>query len=200
MNTTDIDAILDFWFGNEMDDQRLADAHAELWWSGSPQIDAQVQRFAALRQRVIDQEASAVAASAPEQLARVLLVDQVSRNLFRGRPEAFAHDALARRWLAEGLRTGLDQQLRPIQRVFFYLPLEHSESLADQEQCLELFQTLLDAVPERFRTLYQGYLDYARAHHRVIHRFGHFPHRNAILGRASTPEEIEFLKQPGSSF
>ncbi|WP_420468673.1 DUF924 family protein [Panacagrimonas sp.] len=200
MGADDVSAVLGFWFGDEPDDTRMAASRNELWWSGSPAVDARVRQFAPLRAEVIAQADSMPVDAAPAQLVRILLVDQFSRNLFRGQPAAFEHDAIARRWLAKGCRSGLDLQLRPIQRVFFYLPLEHSEDLTDQDRCVSLFQNLLDAAPAPHRDLYAGYLDYAEAHRKVIRRFGRFPHRNAILGRPSTPEEIEFLRQPGSSF
>jgi uncharacterized protein (DUF924 family) len=98
------------------------------------------------------------------------------------------------------LAKGFDQALRPIERVFFYLPLEHSESLADQHQAVALFERLLEAVPAEERETFAGFLDFAERHRRIIARFGRFPHRNAILGRQSTAEEIEFLKEKGSSF
>src|SRR5690606_119569 len=131
------------------------------------------------------------------RLALVILIDQFSRNLFRGDARAFAHDALARRWVSEGLDAGADRALRAIERVFFYLPLEHSESLADQQRSVALFERLCADVPPALQGTFAGYLDYAVRHRDVIVRFGRFPHRNASLGRATTPEEAEFLRQPG---
>jgi uncharacterized protein (DUF924 family) len=127
-------------------------------------------------------------------LALILLLDQFPRNLFRGTPKSFATapKALA---VAESLvERELDQVLIPVQRMFVYLPFEHSENLAHQERCVELFERLA-AEPGM-----EIPIDYARRHRDVIVRFGRFPHRNAILGRPSTPEEIAFLQQPGSSF
>ncbi|WP_338089144.1 DUF924 family protein [Nannocystis pusilla] len=124
-------------------------------------------------------------------LALVILLDQFPRNMFRGTPEAFASDAKAREVANAALDAGHEHALTQEERLFLYLPLEHSEELADQERCVELMRAL-DETPM--------WLDYAVRHRDVIARFGRFPHRNAVLGRESTAEECEFLMQPGSSF
>ncbi len=123
-------------------------------------------------------------------LARIILLDQVSRNVYRDTPEAFAADALALAGAKDAIAKGHDLRVAAEMRIFFYVPFEHSENLADQDESVALCEALGD----------DNYLDYARRHRAIIARFGRFPHRNAILGRSSTPEEIEFLKQPDSSF
>ena len=133
-------------------------------------------------------------------MALILLLDQMPRVIHRGTPGAFAQDDKARRFADKGLASGADRLLRPIERVFFYLPFEHSEDAADQERSVELFQELAAEVPEEWKKSFDFYLDFAVRHEAIIDRFGRFPHRNAILGRESTPEEIEFLKEPGSGF
>ncbi|MBI2309015.1 MAG: DUF924 domain-containing protein [Rhodocyclales bacterium] len=128
-------------------------------------------------------------------LALLILLDQFPRNLFRGQAKAFAGDARARQ-IAEGLvARGGDRALNGVERVFAYLPFEHSEALADQERSLQLFSRLAEEADG-----FAGTLDYARRHHEVIVRFGRFPHRNAALGRASTAAEADYLAQPGSGF
>ena len=122
------------------------------------------------------------------------MLDQFSRNLFRNDGRAFAQDAYARECAGAALARGDDRELLPVQRMFLYLPLEHSEHLADQERCVELMGAL-EAFEET-----RGILGYAQRHRDIVRRFGRFPHRNAALGRASTAEEAEFLKQPGSGF
>lgn len=124
-------------------------------------------------------------------LALIILLDQVPRNMFRGTPCAFATDAKALQVCKAAIDAGHDRDLTQEERLFTYLPLEHSEDLADQERCVALMRTL-DEQPL--------WLDYAIRHRDVVARFGRFPHRNGILGRDSTPEELEFLAQPGSSF
>ena len=127
-------------------------------------------------------------------LARVLVLDQFPRNMFRGTPRAFATDAAALDAARHGLAQGFDRAMLPVERMFLYLPFEHSESLADQIEACRLMEPL-----RAFAETADAY-DYALRHRDIIERFGRFSHRNSILGRASTPEEIEFLKQPGSGF
>ncbi|HEX6733966.1 MAG TPA: DUF924 family protein [Azonexus sp.] len=128
-------------------------------------------------------------------LALVIVLDQFPRNLFRGQARAFAGDAQARALADRALAAGWDQPLTAVEKLFLYLPFEHSEALADQARSLALFTALAAAHPG-----HDGTLDYARRHHEVIARFGRFPHRNAALGRPSTPAEALYLAQPGSGF
>lgn len=194
-------SIIEFWFGLDADDKLAADRQAKLWWSKNEALDAAMrERFGSLLDQAAARELDGWAGTAAGRLALILLTDQFSRNIHRGTPQSFAYDALARAWCREGLREGVQAVLRPIERVFFYLPLEHSESIADQEQAVALFAELLDGVPPAHRQTFQGFYDFAVRHHEVIRRFGRFPHRNQILGRPSTPEEREFLQQKGSSF
>ena len=120
--------------------------------------------------------------------------------MYRDTARAFSNDTKALSLAREGIKAGHDRLLTPIRRVFFYLPLEHSESLEHQARNMELFTALAEGADEGEKPAFEGYLDYARRHHVVVERFGRFPHRNATMGRESTPEEIEFLKQPGTSF
>ncbi|HET6468179.1 MAG TPA: DUF924 family protein [Geminicoccaceae bacterium] len=179
---TTIRDVLDFWFGERA---------SALWFEKDPAFDAEIrERFLALV------EAAAAGAhddwlETPEgALALVVLLDQFPRNMHRGRPAAFAHDARAREVAAAALARGHDRALPAAQRSFLYLPFEHSEDLVDQDRSVALFRALGDPVG----------LDYAVRHREIVARFGRFPHRNAILGRASTPEEEVFLEGPQSSF
>ncbi len=133
-------------------------------------------------------------------LALILLTDQFPRNIFRGSPQAFQFDSLALNWCLSGLKSETDRSLRPIERVFFYLPLEHSESREHQERSVQLFTRLFQEVPAEQLDVFRKYLIFALRHRRIIDRFGRFPHRNGILERVSTPEEIAFLQEPGSRF
>ena len=193
-----------FWFGenfDRLDDGAVAERQAKLWWGKDAEVDAAMgQRFASLLEQATNGKLDAWAATGPGLLSLVLLTDQFSRNIHRGRPQAFAADAMARRLAHQGLRDGVTLRLRPIERVFMLLPFEHSEDLPDQELSVREFDALAKGAMEPARKRMDGYLDFARRHLDIIARFGRFPHRNAILGRVSTPEEIEFLKQPGSSF
>ena len=127
-------------------------------------------------------------------LALIIVLDQFPRNMFRDSPQAFATDTQALNLSKYAVSQNFDRQLLPVQRWFIYLPFEHSENLADQQTAVELFDTLKDDRDS------QATIDYAYRHLEIIERFGRFPHRNQILGRESTPEEQEFLKQPGSKF
>jgi uncharacterized protein (DUF924 family) len=193
--------VLDFWFGNSPDDAIVADEKTKLWWGKDSDIDEIIrEKFSALRDAVIAGALNHRLELAHCRLACIILVDQFSRNLFRNDARAFAYDWLARQWCVNGLATDVDRQLRPIERLFFYLPLEHSESIDDQDRSVALFRALRTEVPEIQRTLFDNFLDFAEKHREILARFGRFPHRNIALGRGSTPEEIEFLKQPGSTF
>lgn len=177
-----IDAILDFWF---------EELTPEDWFKADAARDAEITQ---LFRQVYEQLATGVPQSwltEPEgYLAAIIVLDQFPRNIFRGTPRAFATDdaalILAKRAIAEGK----DMLLPPERRAFVYLPFQHVEDAADQARSVELFTALGNELN----------LDYAIRHKEIIDRFGRFPHRNEILGRKSTAEEIEFLKQPGSSF
>ena len=176
------DDILDFWF---------RELNRKAWFEKSDVTDALIRnRFLALHEQ-LEREVSSQSALDPRAtLAAVIVFDQFPRNMFRGTPRAFATDPLALALARQMVDGGHDRDFSKDERMFLYLPFEHSEQPGDQAQCCALFALLDD--PELLR--------YAQAHKDIVDRFGRFPHRNAILGRVSTPEEIEFLKQPGSSF
>lgn len=195
------ESILAFWFGDEPDDATVAAKRAPLWWSGDPGTDAEIRcRFEPLVEAAGAGELEGWRSSIRGRLALVLLTDQFPRSIYRGTPAAFAFDAIARSLCLESLTDGSDRELRPIERVFLYLPFEHSESLADQDRAVELFRTLAAEVAPGIRPAFEEYLDYALRHRAIVERFGRFPHRNAILARQSTAAEIAFLEEPGSSF
>ena len=188
------DDVLEFWFGTP----ETADLETtrERWFRKDPAFDREIaSRFGGLMHQALCDELKDWAWQPGPALARILLLDQFTRNAFRDSPRAFAGDELALAAARAMVVNGQDMQLQPLRRVFVYLPFEHVENLAAQQEALALFGRLAEEAPGL-----AGYADYARRHHEVIARFGRFPHRNAILGRTSTPEEAEFLKQPGSGF
>ena len=192
--------IHEFWFGTGPDDG-VAEAQARLWWSKDAAIDAGIKRrFEPWIRKAAAGELSSWLMEPTGQLALILLCDQFPRNIYRNTATAFAFDPLARGWCSEGLRYGSDRKLRPIERVFFYLPLEHSEALEDQERSVALFGALATGADPARRKTFDGFHDFAIRHRDIVKRFGRFPHRNAILGRTSTPQELAFLATPGSSF
>ena len=187
--------ILDFWFLPPS-----ADGHGkprEAWFRKDDAFDALIRaRFGSLVEQAVAGGLREWDQQGPQgTLARILLLDQFTRNGWRGTPAAFAGDALALAAAAALADSGADQTLLPVQRWFAYMPFEHAEDARMQERAVELFSALAEANEG-----YQGVLDYAHRHRDVIARFGRFPHRNEILGRASTLEEIAFLAQPGSRF
>ena len=193
-----------FWFGataDEDDEPGIVARQSALWWKKQPEVDAEIRlRFAPLVARAAVGELDDWLASPRGRLAQILLTDQFPRNIWRGQAAAFAFDVLALRWAKETIARGLDRDARPIERVFLYLPLEHSEDLADQREAVRLFDALGGEVAAAARPAFAGYLDYARRHLEIIERFGRFPHRNAALGRETSAAEAEFLRQPGSAF
>ena len=195
------DELLQFWFGDDQDDAAVAKAQAKLWWGHRAEIDEMLQaNFGAAASAAAANVLDHWTGSPRGRLALILLLDQLPRAIHRGTPAAFAQDARARVVAEQGLDSGADLLLRPIERLFFYLPFEHSEDLVDQDRSVGLYGELLTAVPTVHRETFSSFLDYAVKHRDVIRQFGRFPHRNQILGRESTPEEKTFLEQPGSSF
>jgi len=169
----------------------LEELTLEQCFEKNPEIDDTIRtRFAALHERLARDDGTVRAEAPRELLAAIIVFDQFSRNLHRGSPRAFATDPIARRLARTAVADGLDQAMSKRERIFVYLPFEHSEDVGDQEQSVRLFAQLDD----------ENLTKYAMAHKVIIDRFGRFPHRNAVLGRESTPEEIAFLKEPMSSF
>lgn len=178
----DAEAVLHFWF---------VELEPRDWWRKDPELDQRIaSRFGALLETAASGALAAWRGTARGRLAEIIVLDQFSRNIHRGSAEAFANDALALRLAEEAVAAGADLELPVEERRFVYMPYMHSESAAVHEVAMRLF-----ATPGLEKNL-----DFERRHKAVIDRFGRFPHRNALLGRESTAEEIEFLKQPGSSF
>jgi uncharacterized protein (DUF924 family) len=198
----EIEQVLAFWLGACGADGALDPARRKMWFGEGRRHDAEISaRFGPLHQRAGAGELGQKwARSSRGRLALIVLLDQFSRHIHRGTAAAFAQDPVAQRLATEGIERGHDRELIPAARSFFYLPLEHAEDIALQRLSVEQFERLCDEVAPAWRKDYEGFLDYARRHHDIIARFGRFPHRNAALGRQSTVEEIDFLKQPGSAF
>ncbi len=181
--SSEVAQVLDFCFAPGM---------AQRWFKKEPAFDSDVrERLGALHGRAAAGALDHWRDSADGCVALVILLDQVPRNLFRGEARAFATDDAARRLAFHAIERGFDQKVPQARRIFLYLPLEHSESLEDQEACVRLAAALDEDTT---------WHDYALRHRDVIARFGRFPHRNAALGRESTPEEEEFLAGPDSAF
>lgn len=193
--------LLEWWFGTLESPNDIAADRGKLWFGKRDSQDREA------RERFGDWVEQALAggltdwAQRPEGwLALVLLLDQLPRMIFRDTPQSFSGDLRAQALVAQGIAADFDRQLRPIQRVFIYLVFEHCENLAVQNEAVSRFIALVAEQPEADRAVFADNLDYAERHQKVIARFGRFPHRNGVLGRASTAEEIEFLSGPGSRF
>lgn len=192
MTTATARDILEFWF---------APAHAASWFASDAGFDAQLRkRFGATAQAAANGMLDDWANTPPGWLALLIALDQFPRNLHRGDARAWMQDVKAQRIALSGIDRADDRHLPPLQRVFAYLPLEHAEDRALQQRSVALFEALCAEVPPPQRPQFEGFLGYARRHCDVIARFGRFPHRNAALGRASTPQELSYLAQPGAGF
>ena len=194
--------LLALWLGDEADDVLRATRQAPLWWGKSSETDTLLaSRFGELAEAAAKGSLAHWADLPSGRLALILLLDQLPRNIHRGTPAAFAQDPLARDLCLKGLSIGADKSLSPLERVFFYLPLEHAESREQQARSVALFEALAaEQAGTPAQATFAGFADFARRHQVIIERFGRFPHRNDILGRTSTPEEATFLQQPGSGF
>lgn len=199
-----IRAIMDYWFGPDRlrdDPARIMDRVKSLWFAEDPAVDEEIRRrFAHDHRRAASGAYDRWRTTVRGRLALIIILDQFSRNMFRDSARAFAHDSAARELTVEGLRLGIDTQLAPIERLFFYLPLEHSESLADQEESVRRFEQLHREAPPEAKEYTKLALDYAVRHKVVIERFGRFAHRNQVLGRTSTEEELAFLREHQEGF
>ncbi len=192
--------ILDFWFG-DLGDGATVPAQSKMWFGGGPSVDETIRaHFQGTMDIAVSGGLSSWETALKDRLALVILLDQFSRHLFRGKPQSFAQDERA---LALSLRTldaDEDSKLLTLERSFLYLPLEHSEDIWVQKRSVESYTRLAKECPPSLRDYVSDNLRYAVRHKEIIERFRRFPHRNAILGRASTSEEIEFLKEPMSFF
>jgi len=174
--------VVNFWF------EQIEPA---LWWKKDDAFDALLhERFSKLHTRAIQCELYEWRKEPEGRLAEIIILDQFSRNMFRNSPQAFASDSMSLTLSQEAIACGADQVLSPVQRSFLYLPFMHSESLKIHEIAVDLFR----------KNGIQNNLDFEFSHKKIIERFGRYPHRNKVLGRASTAAEIEFLAQPGSDF
>ena len=196
--TVDSHAVLEFWFG--ADDADPA-ARSALWFRKDDATDAHIRAtFGDAIDRALRGDLDDWAQTARGRLALVLLLDQLTRNSFRNDPRSYDGDARAQRLALDGIARGEDRELGCLQRAFLYMPLMHAEDLALQNRCVALFEAMAAEAGDALRQTTDSFAHFARLHRDVIARFGRFPHRNDILGRASTGEEIDFLRDGGPTF
>ena len=193
--------LLEWWFGKAESSREVAADKGKLWFGKRDSQDLEARtRFGGRVEQALTGGLTDWAQCPEGWLALVLLLDQLPRMIFRDSPKAFSGDIRAQALVAQGMAADFDRQLRPIQRVFIYLVFEHSEHLAVQNEGVSRYIELVAQQPDVDRALFADYLDYAEKHQKVIAQFGRFPHRNAVLGRESTAEELAFLSKPGSRF
>lgn len=195
-----IDQVLTFWFPAELDTASAVGAAMGHWFEGGPAVDDEIRRrFGELPAAAKRGELDAWGETAPGRLALLLVIDQFPRNLFAG-AEAFAYDGQAQAVALEGLRRGHDRHVDPLQRMFTYLPFEHSESRSLQVISVALFDALREDATDATRAALDAAHDFAVRHWDVIDRFGRYPHRNKALGRPTLPAEAAFLAEHPQGF
>lgn len=193
--------ILSFWFGETGKDGFSVPEQSKKWWQKDPDFDQLItSKYEQTYEQLVETQATSWLDTPRKRLAALIVLDQFSRNMFRDTAKMYAADDLARQLVHEGLSLGVDKVLSAQERVFFYMPMMHSESLEEQELCIELFKGLADELDGESAERIHNNVEFAIKHRDIVAKFDRFPHRNDILNRTSTPEEVEFLKQPGSSF
>lgn len=197
----DINNILNFWFGT-LDPHGFADNSVkEKWWSGGSDLDAEIShRYGHLVHDAVHHELKDWKYTSQGQLALILLLDQFTRNIYRGTELAYAGDSRALRICKYGLSQKHDLSLPIEYRVFYYMPLEHSEDIDNQALCLRLMESLKRDCPEDKHSMIERYTQFSRQHYDIIKKFGRFPHRNDVLKRANTVEEQTYLDNSPSRF
>lgn len=200
--TASAEEILAFWFGEPATEPAAVDALMKRWFRSDPQLDAQIRdRFAAVMAGAAASRLQSWERQARGRLALILLLDQFPRNVFRGTAAAFTQDAKALDLTMRGIEAAQDRDLDPLERLFFYMPMQHSESITVQNRSVELFDELARSSRTDFiADAMANSADHARQHRDIIAEFGRFPHRNAVLGRTSTDAEVRFLEQGGPTF
>lgn len=196
-----IQKVLDLWFPEREYGAPQIDGRMDMWFGNSDELDARLHiEFSEEIQNASDERLSHWAADPKGRLALIILIDQFRRNVYRGTARAFSHDKMALRLSVEGIVQKLDKQLSSIERVFFYMPLQHAESLRIQQKSVQVFQRLANAVTPTLKETFETFAQFAELHHDIIAQFRRFPHRNKVLGRESTPEEAAYLDDGAPDF
>ena len=201
MQNEDIRRILDFWFSEQELNAPQIDSRMERWFGTDPQQDRRIhEEFGDLVEQALQGKLDDWAKTTEGRLALILLLDQFCRNIFRGTPKAFAGDKQALKLCVEGSMSNEYRSLAAEQRVFFFMPLQHAESLGVQDKSVRIFNALAEGVSDTLKETFLTFAQFAELHRDIIARFGRFPHRNRHLGRRNTAEEDSFLAADGPSF
>lgn len=201
MSQSEIQRVLDFWFaGRSMDSPRV-DSRMDRWFGVDEDLDNQIRdEFGDLVEQASDGELLDWTETAEGRLALIILLDQFRRSIYRNSPDAFMQDHLALKICIEGTIDGCHKELTPIQNLFFFMPMQHAESLAVQKKSVGIFTALAESVTETLRETFETTAQFAELHHDIVAWFGRFPHRNAILGRPNTAAEATYLAGDSPTF
>lgn len=201
MQNGEIKDVLDYWFSDSDLDSPTVDSRMDRWFGSSEELDNEIgERFGELVERASSDELDAWADQPEGRLALIILLDQYRRNIYRGKPEAFEQDKKALKICIEGTMTGVHKHLSPEQRVFFFMPLQHAESLKIQDKSVSIYNALADSVSDTLRETFATCAQFAELHRDIVAEFGRFPHRNAVLGRENTEAEAAYLSGEVPSF
>jgi uncharacterized protein (DUF924 family) len=196
-----IDAIIEFWFREQELTAPQIDQRMDIWFGSDDVFDHECKKeFSDEVDRATEGKLDHWAHEARGRLALILVLDQFRRNIYRGTAEAFSMDKAALKLCVEGAMAKKDQGLTPIQRAFFYMPLQHAESAKVQAKSVELFTKLAETVSPTYRETFETMTQFAELHRDIVDQFGRFPHRNQLLNRENTPEENEYLSADGPDF
>ncbi len=197
----DVDVILDFWFSDSAQSEEEFLRRMEMWFLDSDSFDQAVRQFEPLVEFVASGHASDLESDPKGILALIITLDQFPRNIYRGTPQAFEYDHEALRLTKKAVDSGLDSSMTYLERLFAYMPLQHSEDPQVQRLSVEMFNSLIDVAETQIQSeRAKESVEYAEMHRDIIERFGRFPHRNEILGRKSTAEELQFLADGAETF
>jgi uncharacterized protein (DUF924 family) len=200
-SVVDAEDVLDFWFADAASGPQAVERRNRVWFAGGAHFDREcTERFAATLEAAAGGDLDHWKESPRGRLALIILLDQFSRNIYRGTAAAFQHDDRARAACREGIAVGHDEQLAPFERSFFYMPLEHAEDREVQALSVRLFETLANESPEEWRGRLKADAGHARRHRDIVEEFGRFPHRNAVLRRDSSPAEQAYLADDAPRF
>ena len=195
------DDILEFWFGNSRADPQAIAAREEIWFSVDEAFDQGVrERFTDVLEKAYRGDYKRWKLAPHGTLALIITLDQFPRNIYRSMPQAFAYDERALALCRDGVAMGIDRELEIIERAFFYMPLEHAEDRDAQDKSVACFEQLHAETPDGFKKNTEVKLQHAVTHRDIVYRFGRFPHRNLVLGRTSTPAEIEWIAEHAGGY
>lgn len=193
------ESVLNYWLGTLNSELDFPSDNVSMWFNGGDHVDNEIkERFSSLWQLAAGQQLNNWLESTKGRMALIILLDQFSRNLFRNDPQAFAQDDLALKYCLEGIALGTESELLPVEKYFYYMPLEHSESIEMQELSVKKYFELMTSAPVSLKSYMEVAYEFAVKHYDIIESFGRFPHRNEVLGRISTGAELEHLEKfPG---